>query len=88
MKGRACFDSPASSMSSHLLIIHRLEKIRCTHRRVPSSFSREEEIRPLCGAKAGPAKHLGLSGAGDEPTPVWGTVWWYPLWTVLDNQHP
>ncbi|WP_235496443.1 hypothetical protein [Aneurinibacillus migulanus] len=38
-----------------------MEGIRCTRRRVPSSFSRKEEIRPLCGAKAGPAKHLGLS---------------------------
>ncbi|MED0709767.1 hypothetical protein, partial [Aneurinibacillus aneurinilyticus] len=23
--------------------------------------------------------------AGDEPTPVWGTVWWR---STLDNQHP
>ncbi|WP_235495901.1 hypothetical protein [Aneurinibacillus migulanus] len=57
------------------MIIHRLEGIRCTRRRVPSSFSHKEEIRPLCGAKAGSAKHPGFSGAGDEPTPVWGTMW-------------
>ncbi|MED0706788.1 hypothetical protein, partial [Aneurinibacillus aneurinilyticus] len=70
---------------------------RCTRRHVPSSFSYKEETWPLCGARAGPAKHLGLplrvypdvlrsrlaeakSGprcfrVGDEPTPVWGTVW-------------
>ncbi|WP_235496506.1 hypothetical protein [Aneurinibacillus migulanus] len=46
---------------SHLWIIHRLEEMRCTRRRVPSSFSRKKEIQPLCGTKAGPAKHLGLS---------------------------
>ncbi|MED0709517.1 hypothetical protein, partial [Aneurinibacillus aneurinilyticus] len=44
-----------------LLIIHKVEERRCTRRRVPSSFSHKEETRPLCGAKAGPAKHLGLS---------------------------
>ena len=33
------------------MIIHISEEIRCTRRRVPSSFSRKEEIRPLCGAK-------------------------------------
>ncbi|MCP1354808.1 hypothetical protein [Aneurinibacillus migulanus] len=26
--------------------------------------------------RQGLAKHPGFSGAGDEPTPVWGTVWW------------
>ncbi|MED0735291.1 hypothetical protein P4S84_26250, partial [Aneurinibacillus aneurinilyticus] len=46
---------------SRLLIIHKVEERRCTRRRVPSSFSHKEETRPLCGAKAGPAKHLGLS---------------------------
>ncbi|WP_276915639.1 hypothetical protein, partial [Aneurinibacillus aneurinilyticus] len=30
-------------------------------RRVPSSFSHKEETRPLCSARAGPAKHLGFS---------------------------
>ncbi|MEZ2736815.1 hypothetical protein [Aneurinibacillus aneurinilyticus] len=48
------------------MIIHKVEEGRCTRRRVPSSFSYKEETRPLCGAKAGPAKHLGLS--------VWETV--------------
>ncbi|MEZ2737358.1 hypothetical protein [Aneurinibacillus aneurinilyticus] len=43
------------------MIIHKVEKRRCTRRRVPSSFSHKEGTRPLCGAKAGPAKHLGLS---------------------------
>ncbi|MEZ2736218.1 hypothetical protein [Aneurinibacillus aneurinilyticus] len=47
------------------------EEERCTRRRVPSSFSHQEETQPLCGAKAGPAKSGPLSlGAGDEPTPV------------------
>ncbi|MED0726373.1 hypothetical protein P4S91_26365, partial [Aneurinibacillus aneurinilyticus] len=46
---------------SRLLIIHKAEERRCTRRRVPSSFSHKEETRPLCGARAGPAKHLGLS---------------------------
>ncbi|KIV57615.1 hypothetical protein AM501_26080 [Aneurinibacillus migulanus] len=45
----------------HLLIIHKVEERRCTRRRVPSSFSRKEEARPLCVAKAGPSKHLGFS---------------------------
>ncbi|MCP1355348.1 hypothetical protein [Aneurinibacillus migulanus] len=67
---------------SHLSIIHRLEGIRCTCRRAPSSFSRKEEIRPLCGTKAGPAKHQGFSGAGDEPPLVRGTVWWL---SILDR---
>ncbi|MED0726380.1 hypothetical protein P4S91_26400, partial [Aneurinibacillus aneurinilyticus] len=40
---------------------HKVEERRCTRRRVPSSFSHKEETRPLCGARAGPAKHLGLS---------------------------
>ncbi|WP_370950793.1 hypothetical protein [Aneurinibacillus aneurinilyticus] len=48
-------------LSSRLLIIHKVEERRCTRRRVPSSFSHKEETRPLCGAKAGPAKHLGFS---------------------------
>ncbi|MEZ2736189.1 hypothetical protein [Aneurinibacillus aneurinilyticus] len=43
------------------MIIHKVEERRCTRRRVPTSFSHKEETRPLCGAKAGPAKHLGLS---------------------------
>ncbi|MGG3863917.1 ABC transporter transmembrane domain-containing protein, partial [Aneurinibacillus aneurinilyticus] len=46
----------------HLLIIHKVEERRCTRRRVPSSFSHKEETRPLCGARAGPAKHLGITG--------------------------
>ncbi|MGG4533559.1 hypothetical protein, partial [Aneurinibacillus migulanus] len=46
---------------SHLLIIHKVEERRCTRRRLPSSFSRKEEARPLCDAKAGPSKHLGFS---------------------------
>ncbi|MGG4533076.1 hypothetical protein, partial [Aneurinibacillus migulanus] len=45
----------------HLLIIHISEEIRCTRRRVPSSFSHKEGTRSLCDAKAGPAKHLGVS---------------------------
>ncbi|MEZ2737421.1 hypothetical protein [Aneurinibacillus aneurinilyticus] len=40
------------------MTIHKVEEIRCTRRRVPSSFSHKEETRPLCGAKAGTAKHL------------------------------
>ncbi|MEZ2737428.1 hypothetical protein [Aneurinibacillus aneurinilyticus] len=32
------------------MIIHKVEERRCTRRRVPSSFSHKEEIRPLCGA--------------------------------------
>ncbi|MEZ2734177.1 hypothetical protein [Aneurinibacillus aneurinilyticus] len=48
------------------MIIHKVEERRCTRRHVPSSFSYKEETRPLCGARAGPAKHLGLS--------VWETV--------------
>ncbi|MEZ2737342.1 hypothetical protein [Aneurinibacillus aneurinilyticus] len=43
------------------MIIHKVEERRCTRRRVPSSFSYKEETRPPCGARAGPAKHLGLS---------------------------
>ncbi|MED0726577.1 hypothetical protein P4S91_27490, partial [Aneurinibacillus aneurinilyticus] len=39
-----------------------MEERRCTRRRVPSSFSHKEETRPLCGAKDGPAKHLGITG--------------------------
>jgi hypothetical protein len=38
-----------------------MEERRCTRRHVPSSFSYKEETRPFCGARAGPAKHLGLS---------------------------
>ncbi|MCI1694405.1 hypothetical protein [Aneurinibacillus aneurinilyticus] len=49
------------SILSRLLIIHKVEERRCTRRRVPSSFSHKEEARPLCGARAGPAKHLGFS---------------------------
>jgi hypothetical protein len=30
-------------------------------------------------------KRPSLLGAGDEPTPIWGTVWWR---STLDNQHP
>ncbi|WP_235496086.1 hypothetical protein [Aneurinibacillus migulanus] len=41
---------------SHLLIIHKVEERRCTRRRVPSSFSRNEETRPLYDVKSGPAK--------------------------------
>ncbi|WP_276918925.1 hypothetical protein, partial [Aneurinibacillus aneurinilyticus] len=44
------------------MIIHKVEERRCTCRRVPSSFSHKEETRPLCGARAGPAKHLGITG--------------------------
>ncbi|MEZ2737521.1 hypothetical protein [Aneurinibacillus aneurinilyticus] len=47
--------------TSRLLIIHKVEERRCTRRHVPSSFSYKEETRPLCGARAEPAKHLGLS---------------------------
>ncbi|MED0670747.1 hypothetical protein P4S95_11105, partial [Aneurinibacillus aneurinilyticus] len=43
------------------MIIHKVKERRCTRRHVPSSFSYKEETRPLCGARAGPAKHLGLS---------------------------
>ncbi|MED0673570.1 hypothetical protein P4S95_25715, partial [Aneurinibacillus aneurinilyticus] len=43
------------------MIIHKMEERRCTRRRVPSSFSHKEETRPLCSARAGPAKHLGFS---------------------------
>ncbi|MED0725402.1 hypothetical protein P4S91_21140, partial [Aneurinibacillus aneurinilyticus] len=49
-------------LEARLLIIHKVEERRCTRRRVPSSFSHKEETRPLCGAKAGPAKHLGITG--------------------------
>ncbi|MEZ2736762.1 hypothetical protein [Aneurinibacillus aneurinilyticus] len=65
---------------SRLLIIHKVEERRCTRRHVPSSFSYKEETRPLCDAKAGPAKHLGLS--------VWETVagrfrpWRHTLHTI------
>ncbi|MEZ2737523.1 hypothetical protein [Aneurinibacillus aneurinilyticus] len=60
------------------MIIHKMEERRCTRRRVPSSFSHKEETQPLCGARAGPAgaKSVPLCFcAGDEPPPVWGTVW-------------
>ncbi|MED0725949.1 hypothetical protein P4S91_24045 [Aneurinibacillus aneurinilyticus] len=46
----------------HLLSIHKVEERGCTRRRVPSSFSHKEETQPLCGARAGPAKHLGITG--------------------------
>ncbi|MEZ2737503.1 hypothetical protein [Aneurinibacillus aneurinilyticus] len=49
-----------------LLIIHKVEERRGTRRHVSSSFSHKEETRPLCGARAGPTKHLGFS--------VWETV--------------
>ncbi|MEZ2737313.1 hypothetical protein [Aneurinibacillus aneurinilyticus] len=48
------------------MIIHKVEERRCTRRRVPSSFSHKEETRPLCGARARPAKHLSIKGAGDS----------------------
>ncbi|MEZ2735868.1 hypothetical protein [Aneurinibacillus aneurinilyticus] len=51
-------------------------------------FSRKEEIRSLCGAKSGLAKHLGFSVQETNRHPF-GTRWGgYPLWNVLDNQHP
>ncbi|MED0669242.1 hypothetical protein P4S95_03245 [Aneurinibacillus aneurinilyticus] len=53
------------------MIIHKVEERRCMRRRIPSSFSYKEETRPLA-PQSGP---LSL-GTGDEPTPVWGTVWW------------
>ncbi|MEZ2735832.1 hypothetical protein [Aneurinibacillus aneurinilyticus] len=59
-----------------------MEERRCTRRRVPSSFSHKEETRPLCGAKAGPAKHLGITGRetkGRVCVPLW---WPFPLWTI------
>ncbi|KIV53739.1 hypothetical protein AM501_07250 [Aneurinibacillus migulanus] len=51
-------------------------------------FSRKEEIRPLCGAKAGPAKHLGLSVRETKRRPFGARCGGYQLWIVLDNQHP
>ncbi|ERI08859.1 hypothetical protein HMPREF0083_03056 [Aneurinibacillus aneurinilyticus ATCC 12856] len=67
-------------------------------------LSHEEETRPLCGARAGPAgaKSVPLCFcAGDEPTPVlYASVRETnrrpfgarcdddPLWIILDNQHP
>ncbi|MED0671705.1 hypothetical protein P4S95_16120 [Aneurinibacillus aneurinilyticus] len=42
------------------MMIHKVKERRCTRRRVPSSFSHREETWPLCGVKAGPAKHLGI----------------------------
>ncbi|MEZ2735870.1 hypothetical protein [Aneurinibacillus aneurinilyticus] len=48
------------------MINHNVEERRCTRRRVPTSFSHKEETRPLCGARAGPAKHLGITRAGDS----------------------
>ncbi|WP_235496298.1 hypothetical protein [Aneurinibacillus migulanus] len=61
-----------------------MEERRCMCRRVPSSLSRKEEIRPLCGAKAGPAKHLGLSVRETNRRPFGARCVGYPL----GNQHP
>ncbi|MEZ2736183.1 hypothetical protein [Aneurinibacillus aneurinilyticus] len=71
------------------MIIHKVEERRCTRRRVPSSFSHKEETRPLCGARAGPAKSVPQCfRAGDEPTHVWARCGDDSLWIILDNQHP
>ncbi|MEZ2736869.1 hypothetical protein [Aneurinibacillus aneurinilyticus] len=70
------------------MIIHISEEIRCTRRRVPSSFSYKEETRPLCGARAGPAKHLGLSVRETNRRPFRARCGGDLLWIMLDNQHP
>ncbi|MEZ2737475.1 hypothetical protein [Aneurinibacillus aneurinilyticus] len=70
------------------MIIHKVEERRCTRRHVPSSFSHKEETRPLCGARAGPAKHLGLSVWETNRRPFGARCGDAPLWITLDNQHP
>ncbi|MEZ2736157.1 hypothetical protein [Aneurinibacillus aneurinilyticus] len=70
------------------MIIHKVEERRCTRRRVPSSFSHKEETRPLCGARAGPAKHLGLSVRETNRRPFGARCGDDPLWIILNNQHP
>ncbi|MEZ2732826.1 hypothetical protein [Aneurinibacillus aneurinilyticus] len=69
------------------MIIHKVEERRCTRRRVPSSFSHKEETRPLCGAKAGPAKHLGLSVWETNRRPFGARCGGDSLWIILDNQQ-
>ncbi len=51
-------------------------------------LSHEEETRPLCGARAGPAKHLGLSVRETNRRPFGARCDDDPLWIILDNQHP
>ncbi|MEZ2733089.1 hypothetical protein [Aneurinibacillus aneurinilyticus] len=70
------------------MIIHKVEERRCTRRRVPSSFSHKEEARPLCGARAGPAKHLGFSMRETNRRPFGARCGGDLLWIILDNQHP
>ncbi|MEZ2737370.1 hypothetical protein [Aneurinibacillus aneurinilyticus] len=70
------------------MIIHKMEGRRFTRRRVPSSFSYKEETRPLCGAKAGPAKHLGLSVRETNRRPFGARCGGDLLWIILDNQYP
>ncbi|MEZ2735533.1 hypothetical protein [Aneurinibacillus aneurinilyticus] len=70
------------------MIIYKVEERRCTRRRVPSSFSHKEETWPLCGARAGPAKHLGITGRETNRCPFGARCGDDPLWIILDNQHP
>ncbi|MEZ2734031.1 hypothetical protein [Aneurinibacillus aneurinilyticus] len=70
------------------MIIHKVEERRCTRRRVPSSFSHKEEMRTLCGARAGPAKHLGITVRETNRRPFGARCGDDPLWIILDNQHP
>ncbi|MEZ2735171.1 hypothetical protein [Aneurinibacillus aneurinilyticus] len=70
------------------MIIHKMEERRCTRRRVPSSFSHKEETRSLCGARAGPAKHLGFSMRETNRRPFGARCGGDLLWIILDNQHP
>ncbi|MEZ2734086.1 hypothetical protein [Aneurinibacillus aneurinilyticus] len=69
--------------NTRLLIIHKVEERRCTRRHGPSSFSYKEETRPLCGAKAGPAKHLGLSVWETNRRPFGARCGGDLLWIIL-----
>ncbi|ERI09551.1 hypothetical protein HMPREF0083_02392 [Aneurinibacillus aneurinilyticus ATCC 12856] len=51
-------------------------------------LSHEEETRPLCGARAGPAKHLGITVRETNRRPFGARCDDDLLWIILDNQHP
>ncbi|MED0723256.1 hypothetical protein P4S91_10050, partial [Aneurinibacillus aneurinilyticus] len=60
---------------------------KCTRRRLPSSFSHKEGTRPLCSARAGPAKHLGLLMRKTNRRSFGARCGDDPLWIILDNQQ-
>ncbi|MCI1693625.1 hypothetical protein [Aneurinibacillus aneurinilyticus] len=45
-------------------------------------------MRTLCGARAGPAKHLGITVRETNRRPFGARCGDDPLWIILDNQHP